>query len=211
MANIWKNWNSGKVVICVVAITSLCVSGSRITLTPSELSLKKTGDMFGVQCQLEDIDVSGQNTTSPTWFRVSHGIDEPIPTSGAGVTTRVKGNTSILLFLKAEIKDAGDYKCVGGGMESVISVKLHKSLSFIDTPVTQNPSVGTDAVIRCRVNGDPKPEISWGMVRDGGQHVIAEDGSRFTVLEEGDLKSPITLWKIMAFTYAKPCNQKRVF
>lgn len=38
-----------------------------------------------------------------------------------------------------------------------------EAVQFTDAPENQHPVVGTDAQVVCRVDGDPRPQITWRM------------------------------------------------
>ncbi|KRY00447.1 Neural cell adhesion molecule 2 [Trichinella pseudospiralis] len=114
---------------------------------------RKTGENFAVQCKIKDAtqaDVLGY----PKWFHaMPTGADQPIPSTGRVGVKQIDPFTSNLLFTKAERSDEGTYKC--------IAQTTAGNIQFFDTPTTQHPRDGSDAVIVCHVKADPPASILW--------------------------------------------------
>jgi len=100
-----------------------------------------------------------------------------------------------LYITKLEAHDTGVYTCqavyTGNvNLETTIEVHSFEPISFGDTPLHQTPTVGTDALIRCKVTSNPSPSVDW--LRDGsylksdGRHIIQQDGVRITDIQESD-------------------------
>ncbi|KAL1234264.1 Fasciclin-2 [Trichinella spiralis] len=127
---------------------------------------RKTGENFAVQCKIKDAspsDVLGH----PKWFHsMPTGADQPIPSTGRVGVKLIDSLTSNLLFTKAERSDEGTYKCIaqttgGNVLAQSIDLKLYEKIQFFDTPITQHPRDGSDAVIVCHVKADPPASILW--------------------------------------------------
>jgi len=50
-------------------------------------------------------------------------------------------------------------------------VTVAEDITFDDAPSPQHPKIHTYALIRCRVSGEPKPEVTW---RYGGKRIQFE-------------------------------------
>ncbi|XP_042875130.1 neural cell adhesion molecule 1-like isoform X2 [Penaeus japonicus] len=72
-----------------------------------------------------------------------------------------------LIFTNISRKDRGKYTCSANvdGVEEERSFNLTvlKHLDFMDTPTTQYLEEDHDSVLRCDVDGDPAPRVSWNI------------------------------------------------
>ncbi|KRZ77826.1 Neural cell adhesion molecule 1, partial [Trichinella papuae] len=148
---------------CTVVVA---VYGVHLELNPRTLQNRKTGENFAVQCKIKDAspaDVLGH----PKWFHaMPTGADQPISSTGRVGVKQIDSFTSNLLFTKAERSDEGTYKCIaqttgGNVLAQSIDLKLYEKIQFFDTPTTQHPRDGSDAVIVCHVKADPPASILW--------------------------------------------------
>lgn len=107
-------------------------------------------------------------------------------------TTRVRtefdGKTCRLIFLRTELDDEADYKCVARndfGMASTECELLvqedHTPPYFKKKPDSQSISAGQDVTFSALVGGSPSPEVDW--YRDG---LVIEDKGRFVIKEDVD-------------------------
>ncbi|KRZ86595.1 Neural cell adhesion molecule 1 [Trichinella sp. T8] len=161
--------------------------GVHLELNPRTLQNRKTGENFAVQCKIKDAspsDVLGH----PKWFHsMPTGADQPIPSTGRVGVKLIDSLTSNLLFTKAERSDEGTYKCIaqttgGNVLAQSIDLKLYEKIQFFDTPITQHPRDGSDAVIVCHVKADPPASILW--YRD--DQLITEENERNYKLLNGN-------------------------
>ncbi|KRX16696.1 Neural cell adhesion molecule 1 [Trichinella nelsoni] len=148
------------------AIDWYSIVSVHLELNPRTLQNRKTGENFAVQCKIKDAspsDVLGH----PKWFHsMPTGADQPIPSTGRVGVKLIDSLTSNLLFTKAERSDEGTYKCIaqttgGNVLAQSIDLKLYEKIQFFDTPITQHPRDGSDAVIVCHVKADPPASILW--------------------------------------------------
>ncbi|KRX57456.1 Neural cell adhesion molecule 1, partial [Trichinella sp. T9] len=169
---------------CTVVVA---VFGVHLELNPRTLQNRKTGENFAVQCKIKDAspsDVLGH----PKWFHsMPTGADQPIPSTGRVGVKLIDSLTSNLLFTKAERSDEGTYKCIaqttgGNVLAQSIDLKLYEKIQFFDTPITQHPRDGSDAVIVCHVKADPPASILW--YRD--DQLITEENERNYKLLNGN-------------------------
>lgn len=70
-----------------------------------------------------------------------------------------------LMFVLTALEDANNYKCevtINGETQSCdVELVVNEAIEFVDAPKKQNPRVGADAEIKCRVSGTPRPDITW--------------------------------------------------
>ncbi|KRX39257.1 Neural cell adhesion molecule 1 [Trichinella murrelli] len=169
------------------AIDWYSIVSVHLELNPRTLQNRKTGENFAVQCKIKDAspsDVLGH----PKWFHsMPTGADQPIPSTGRVGVKLIDSLTSNLLFTKAERSDEGTYKCIaqttgGNVLAQSIDLKLYEKIQFFDTPITQHPRDGSDAVIVCHVKADPPASILW--YRD--DQLITEENERNYKLLNGN-------------------------
>lgn len=107
-------------------------------------------------------------------------------------TTRVRtefdGKTCRLIFLRTELDDEADYKCIarnGFGMASteceLLVEEEHTPPYFKKKPDNQTTSAGQVVTFSAVVGGSPPPEVDW--FRDG---LAIEDQRRFVIKEDVD-------------------------
>ncbi|VDM45100.1 unnamed protein product [Toxocara canis] len=93
--------------------------------------------------------------------------------------TKGKALSKQLMFVKPTVDDSGIYKCVatalgGETQEKTMTISFIRAAEFVDVQREQHPEDGKDALIVCRVSGDPSLEIFWQF---NGNN-IAEGGPR---------------------------------
>lgn len=71
----------------------------------------------------------------------------------------------MLYITDIKTSDAGDYRCQGnaGGLivSKRVTLTIYKEITFDEAPLEQHPVIYKDAIIKCRVSGNPTPTVSW--------------------------------------------------
>ncbi|CAB3370839.1 Hypothetical predicted protein [Cloeon dipterum] len=155
--------------------TGLCARPLHLSPAKTEV-VKYVNETYIVACQSD----KGANIawTKPSGERVSQSrgrihIEE---------RWNVKGGVN-LIFESIEKKDRGNYTCSAevDGRELTQHFKLVviTPISFMDTPTLQNATEHQDMTIRCEVEGDPEPKVTWqvnGKHPQGPRHKVIADG-----------------------------------
>nr|AAC47655.1 leechCAM [Hirudo medicinalis] len=100
------------------------------------------------------------------------------------------GHVKKLYIKHIELGDAGNYTCVasvdGKQQNKSINFIVYKEIVFVSAASPQHPAIHTDALVVCKVDGLPKPEVSW---RYKDRKL---DSERYTKVEDGLLIKNIT-------------------
>ncbi|XP_038047566.1 titin-like, partial [Patiria miniata] len=106
---------------------------------------------------------TGQPEPEVKWFR-----DGTLLKPSSENIQTFEADTAILSLPKPKPRDAGEYKCVviNPSGEDYCTAKLtvqevRKSPKFEEKPTVPSTPEGTDATFRCKVEGFPKPEVTW--------------------------------------------------
>jgi len=70
----------------------------------------------------------------------------------------------------------GQFSCV------LFTVPFAEDITFDYAPSPQNPPIYSDALIHCRVSGEPEPEVSW---KFRGERILPSTLPLFFVSGEG--------------------------
>jgi neurocan core protein len=90
--------------------------------------------------------------------------------------------------------DAGTYSCQatieGDRQEKSVELLLFQDITFEHAPSPQYPRIFTDALIHCRVTGQPKPTVSYRYrgkkLENGGRYSYENEGLRILNITEED-------------------------
>ncbi|KAK2191593.1 hypothetical protein NP493_50g02002 [Ridgeia piscesae] len=99
-----------------------------------------------------------------------------------------------LYFSSIENSDAGTYMCQGeidgNRIEKSIKLNLFKDITFDEVPAEQFPRLYDDALIICKVSGQPTPTVSWRYrgtkIRPSNHYVLEQDGLKIMNITEAD-------------------------
>lgn len=137
-------------------------------------------------------EVVGDPAPEIKWMRDSNEV------SPDGNRYVIQGDGTLIISDATE-QDTGEYECVARSeMGSTKSRKaraiitVSPSLRFSQLPESQTVQVGTDVYFKCRVEGQPTPEIQWWRngqtLNVGGRISIEDDGNvlRIIAVKESD-------------------------
>lgn len=180
-------------LICFIFGTILYnfCSAEELIITPEGEILHSQGTSFVLTCKAppnyKNVDFKLK------WFDKYN--NEITTTVGSIYIEKLDEQTLKLYFEKISEQNGGYYKCEGllegTLMTKRVNVLLYKDITFDDAPTSQHPTEFTDALIICRVSGNPAPVISWryrGMRIDtGGRYIIDPlEGLRIKNVTEAD-------------------------
>ena len=130
-----------------------------------------------------ECEVTGSPEITIEWYK-----DDSRVRQTTRVHTEFDGKTCRLIFLRTELDDEADYKCVARndfGMTSTeceLLVQEERSPPYFKKkPDNQKILAGQDVTFSAVVGGNPPPEVDW--FRDG---LAIEDKGRFVVKEDVD-------------------------
>jgi len=63
---------------------------------------------------------------------------------------------------------------------------ITEDITFDDVPSPQHPKIHTNALIRCKVSGEPMPEVTW---RYGGKRILFTGKFSTNVVARWNLKT----------------------
>lgn len=110
----------------------------------------------------------------------------PLEKSPINTRRKVEGNTMTIVNLMKT--DTAVYQCNSSNVHGYAFQDFYLNVLALPPEIIEAPDPVTSAVVtssvtmKCRVFGAPKPKVKW--LRNG----IEVQGSRYTVLEEGDLR-----------------------
>ncbi|PSN57529.1 hypothetical protein C0J52_01614 [Blattella germanica] len=110
---------------------------------------------------------------------------------------KAPGGKGVALFFEGILStDKGNYTCSATidnePVHSSFRLVVIKPLKFLDTSPVQVAKETESVVMRCEVEGDPEPSITWsakGKVIDGNKYKVVGDGlaiEKVTLEDEGD-------------------------
>lgn len=157
-----------------------------------------------------ECEVIGSPAISIEWHK-----DDSRVRQTTRVRTEFDGKICRLIFLRTELDDEADYKCVAKndfGMASTECELLvqedHTPPSFKKKPDNQTISAGQDVMFSALVVGNPPPEVDWfrdGLaIEDKGRFVIKEgvDRGKFSLTIEQTIMEDAGTYRCVAFNEA---------
>ncbi|XP_014670459.1 PREDICTED: fasciclin-2-like, partial [Priapulus caudatus] len=107
-----------------------------------------------------------------------------------------QNNKDLQLYIR-EVwpEDQGEYTCEaranGQPIVRPLTVTVYQDITIVDAPPLQNPVIYTNALIKCKVEGNPKPEVQWirggtETINAGGRYTYEPDGLRIENILETD-------------------------
>nr|XP_027225635.1 neural cell adhesion molecule 1-like isoform X3 [Penaeus vannamei] len=160
----------GPVILLLLGIVSVTGKESLVIKPQGKVQTVFKGESFFVSCSSDADNVQRVMWTGPegqqiTDYRGSVPYNE-IPR--VHVEDGRSGHKGVdLIFTNISRTDRGKYTCSANvdGVEEERSFDLVvlKHLDFMDTPVTQFLEEDHDSVLRCDVDGDPAPRVSWNI------------------------------------------------
>ncbi|KAI0223318.1 Fasciclin-2 [Lamellibrachia satsuma] len=99
-----------------------------------------------------------------------------------------------LYFSSIENSDVGTYTCQGeidgNHIKKTIRLNLFNEITFDDVPPEQFPRIYSDALIICRVSGQPTPTVSWRYrgkkIQPSNHYILEQDGLKIMNISEDD-------------------------
>lgn len=90
--------------------------------------------------------------------------------------------------------DAGNYTCSatinGRQQQKTVALHIFQEITFDDAPSPQHPTIYSDALIKCRVSGQPRPTVSWRYdgrrISNGGRYQLESNGLRIVNITTAD-------------------------
>ncbi|XP_048833472.1 hemicentin-1 isoform X1 [Brienomyrus brachyistius] len=104
---------------------------------------------------------------------------------------RIGPRPGILKIEETRDTDAGDYTCVAtneaGTAVAKVTLDVGSSPEFTHEPMDVSADIGSNATLRCRVQGYPEPQISWRREDNGALFSRHHTRSSITQKRNGDL------------------------
>uniref|UniRef100_F6W155 Neural cell adhesion molecule 2 n=1 Tax=Xenopus tropicalis TaxID=8364 RepID=F6W155_XENTR len=110
--------------------------------------------------------------------------------SGQRVVVQREGIRSWLTIYKANVDDAGIYRCQatdskGHAQEATVVLEIYQKLTFEDVPSPQEFKRGENAEVLCLVSSSPAPMVRW---LNNREDVTDIDDRRFAMLPNNNLQ-----------------------
>ncbi|KAM9319459.1 neural cell adhesion molecule 2 [Gastrophryne carolinensis] len=171
-----------------MTLTRLCLLGLLITggqaILQVSISLSKVEISVG-QSKYFTCTVLGEPETID-WYNPQ---GEKV-ISNQRVVVQREGIRSWLTIYKANIDDAGIYRCQatdskGHTQEATVVLEIYQKLTFEEVRSPQEFRQGEDAEVLCHVNSSPAPMVRW---LNNREDVTDIDDSRFVMLANNNLQ-----------------------
>ncbi|XP_046664791.1 hemicentin-1-like [Homalodisca vitripennis] len=150
------------------------ILASKPLLKPPNSSIDKfENESIVISCY-----TSADTEETVTWTAPNKSI---IPNVGR-IHYEKMGKTSILLFDHIQYNDRGQYTCTSETKETAfVKLNVIKTSQFINTPKEHRVKEYQSTLIRCEVDVDPKPQMSWK--KDG--NFVDVSGTKYVMESKG--------------------------
>ncbi|XP_044255694.1 fasciclin-2 isoform X2 [Tribolium madens] len=154
----------------------------KLTIQPNTAVIsKETGSKLALTCAP---DVEEPNLIAQLEWRDSKNRRIESTHIGKKIFAQSNGRDLILFFQDLQERDAGNYTCFANygseTLKSTVVVNTYVDITFVDAPESQYPKVGEDYLVKCKVHGNPTPNVEWSKkdkkIESNEKYVIQSDG-----------------------------------
>jgi len=177
-------------ILILLAAFSSAAAGNLVINPVGEAHTRALGTSIVFTCS-----VMGIPPNVKPELRWTDGEGKDITNTQGTVYIEKDGEQALKLYITSIVaNDAGDYSCSGIIEGNRVTLKttllLYKDITFDDAPALQYPRIYTDALIKCRVSGQPVPTVTWRhggeKIQTGGRYENEIDGLRIMNITEED-------------------------
>src|SRR6218665_202526 len=177
------------IIVFILVFLADGLSGQRMVLRPNTSRVQtQLGFSAVFRCSVQR---SPTNTFSLHW--IGPNVTEITMRSGRVYVETERDWKKVYITLIQE-SDVGNYSCrseiAGTRYEKSIELVVYTDITFDDAPIVQNPVIGSEALIRCKLNAIPAPQIFWryegAEILYGERFVKEADGLRIYGINETD-------------------------
>ncbi|XP_031634905.1 neural cell adhesion molecule 2-like [Contarinia nasturtii] len=125
------------------------------------------------------------------WFDPNNKWIDPMDRGHVHVEER--NSESLLIFTSISPEDRGNWTCQAENntRRAGFNMIVYKPITFLDSQNVQSVKENDDAVIKCMVDGDPEPSISWyyngqPLNLDGNKYRGLADGLLIKEVQKGE-------------------------
>jgi len=180
-----------RILVLIAALSSAPALGSLIITPTGDSHTRALGTSIVFTCSM----VGAPPTVNPELKWTDSEGNDITDTQGTRVYIEKDGEQSLKLYITAIVPtDAGAYSCSGtvegNRVTQETSLLLYKDITFDDAPALQYPKIYSDALIKCRVSGQPVPSVSWRhkgeKIQTGGRYEYQYEGLKIMNITEED-------------------------
>src|SRR6218665_870253 len=177
------------IIVFILVFLADGLSGQRMVLRPNTSRVQtQLGFSAVFRCSVQR---SPTNTFSLHWIGPN---DTEITLRSGRVYVETARDWKKVYITLIQESDAGNYSCrseiAGTRYEKSIELVVYTDITFDDAPIVQNPVIGSEALIRCKLNAIPAPQIFWryegAEILYGERFVKEADGLRIYGINETD-------------------------